>query len=384
MHIKIIKTCKISWKKLICYLFLIFCFIPFLFPNPIVKTNIQPYAAILGSMILLLDGGKIKSNTAGTIWMLISGMTFLASLMLIFVNGITINAFRAVYNYFALFIIPSATVVSLELLDGIPERLFKTMIMLWFVVSTIQFFIYRGFATNLISGVRWSFEYRGIVGLASEPSFLGIASFYFLHIAQRFREKNFFYMILIIVMGTLYAQSAIGVLFIAGYYMVYLMDALNSKRGVAVWAISIIAAVSFFILLATKLSDSRLSQMISSLFRDGISGVLSDESAAVRFNAIAGALNSAFKNILIPSGFNSRIGSGYGGLLVELGVLAIPIMVMISFWMSKTFKRLSSQIIYFIIITVLLFNNTQMGNPLLLLVIGINSFYLTDCIRISG
>lgn len=383
MHMRKTKTCKISWTKQICYLFFIFCFIPFLFPNPIVKTNIQPYAAILGSIILFLWGNKIKTIPAGSIWMLISSMTFLASVILIFVNGITINAFRAIYNYFALFAIPCAVVVSLVLLDGIPERLFKIMIMLWFVVSTIQFFVYRGFATNLISAVRWSFEYRGVVGLASEPSFLGISSFYFLHIVQRFKEKKIIYTILIIAMGTLYAQSAIGVLFIAGYYMVYLMDVINSKKGVAIWTGSIIAAISFFILLNTKLSGTRLNQMIGSLFTDGISGVLSDASAGVRFNAIKGALNRAFKNMLIPNGFNSRIGSGYGGLLVELGVLAIPIMTMISIWMSKTFKRLFSQIIYFIVITLLLFNNTQMGNPLLLLVIGINSFYLTDSVRVS-
>lgn len=375
MHIRIKVSYKTSWIKQICCLFLLCCFVPFLFPNPIVKTNIQPYAAVLGAMLLLLRWNKMKEITAANIWLIIGGMTFLASVMLIFVNGVTMNAFRAVYNYFALFVIPCATVISLVILDGIPERLFKAMILFWFAVSTIQFFIYRGFATNLISGVRWSYEYRGVVGLASEPSFLGIACFYFLHIVQKFEEKRFFYTVLILIMGTLYAQSAMGVLFIAGYYVVYLVDVINSKKGIIIWIVSIIAAVSFFVLLNTRLSNSRLSQMVGALFSDGISGVLSDASAGVRWNAIKGALDRAWKNGLLPNGFNSRIGSGYGGLLVELGVLAIPIMTMISFRMSKTFKKLSSQMVYFVVVTILLFNNTQMGNPLLLLVVGINSFY---------
>ena len=42
---------------------------------------------------------------------------------------------------------------------------------------------------------------------------------------------------------------------------------------------------------------------------------------------------------------------------------------------KKTFRKPRSRIAYFIVVTLLLLNNTQMGNPLLLMVVGINLFY---------
>lgn len=360
-----------------CYLFLFFCCIPFLFPNPIVKTNNQPYAAILGTLVLLMRGSMLNKADRGGKWFLIGGLTFVISLIVMLLDkyGLSMDALRSVYNYYALFVIPCAVIVSLNVLEGLPERLFKNMIILWFLVATIQFFIYRGFATQLIGGVRWSQSYRGVVGLASEPSFLGIACFYFLHIVRKFKEKRLFYAVLVIIMGVLYAQSATGVMFLAGYFIVFLFDVINSKKGLGIWIASIIAGIIFIYLLNTTLAGTRLGQMFHSFFEGGVDSVLSDGSASVRLNAIGRALSTAFENGFIPGGFGYRIGSGYGSMLVELGFFAIPIILMISSAMAKTFRKPRSRIAYFIVVTLLLLNNTQMGNPLLLMVVGINLFY---------
>ncbi len=63
---------------------------------------------------------------------------------------------------------------------------------------------------------------------------------------------------------------------------------------------------------------------------------------------------------------------GYGGFLCELGLFSLPILFSISLAMSKTFKKKGSKILYFIVITILLFNNTQIGNSLLLIVLAMN------------
>lgn len=374
MQVRIKVPDKEAGIKIMCGMFLIFCFLPFLFPNPVVTTNIQPYAAVLGMCILLLKGRVVGNVPGGRSWLWVGGATFLVSLGLTLINGLSINAFRAIYNYFAIFVIPCAVLVSLAVLEGIPERLFKTMIFIWFAAASIQFFIYRGFATQWISGVRWSYEYRGVVGLASEPSFLGIASFYFLHIVQKFEENRVIYMAMVLVMGTLYAQSATGMMFLVGYFVVYLFDVINSKKGVWLWGASAVAGGVFVYLLNTRLSNTRLSQMITLFLNGGVEEILSDASASVRFHAIGKALSTAFGNMLIPGGFDSRIGSGYGGLLIELGFFAIPVMYMISSNMGKTFEKTRSRVAYTIVISLLLLNNTQMGNPLLLLVIGVNIF----------
>lgn len=374
MHLQI-RIKKHSAREILYYLFLVLCFIPFLFPNPVVKTNIQPYAAILGTFVFLFHHDALFNSVYGRNTAVILGGTFIVSLIVMLFSGISVESIRGIYNYFALFIVPCAVFIVLEELSEFPENLCKTMIILWFAVASIQFFVYRGFATQLISSVRWSFKYRGVVGLASEPSFLGITSFYFLHIVRKFRTQRFLYSALVLLMGILYAQSATGVIFIAGYYVVFLFDMINNKKGLYAWTASIIALVVFFSYLNTKLANTRLNQMLDAFFNGGIDSVLSDGSASIRFNAISKALTQAAGNLFLPNGFGSRIGSAYGGLLVELGFFAVPAILFISYGFCLTFQKLRSRILYYLVVTVLLLNNTQIGNPLLLMVIGMNIYY---------
>ena len=138
---------------------------------------------------------------------------------------------------------------------------------------------------------------------------------------------------------------------------------------------SIVAFIGFVIYLNTKLVNSRLYQMIDLFWNGGVDSVLSDGSANVRFNAIERALSTARDNLFFPSGFSSRIGSAYGGLLVELGIFAIPAILLISYNLALTFNKKSTKRLYFIVVTLLLLNNTQIGNPLLLIIIGTNIYY---------
>lgn len=367
-----IKVKRHSAKEILCYLFMIFCFIPFLFPNPIVKTNVQPYAAIIGTLILLFYPGSLLKTRQGRNMAIILGGTFLFSLLVMTFSGISIEAFRGVYNYYALFIIPCSIFIVLEELDEFPENLCKIMILIWVLVASVQFFVYRGFATELISGVRWSYMYRGVVGLASEPSFLGIACFYFFHIIRYFRTQRLFYSAIVLVMGVLFAQSTTGIIFLTGYFVVFLLDIIGNRKGIYIWAASICAFITFIFILNTKLTNSRINQMFNAFISGGLDSVLTDASASVRFNAILESLKTASENFFLPNGFGLRIGSAYGGMLVELGIFALPAIILISFGMAITFNKKGSQIVYFAVITFLLLNNTQIGNPLLLMVIGMN------------
>ena len=67
-----------------------------------------------------------------------------------------------------------------------------------------------------------------------------------------------------------------------------------------------------------------------------------------------------------------------------MGFFALPILYCISWTMSLTFKKRVSQILYFVVVTVLLFNNTQIGNPLLLVVLAINISFSVDDISNSS
>lgn len=367
------KTHKITPMKLLYNLLLVFCMIPFVFPNPIINTDMQPYATIIGVLIILLRIPQVVKYSSTRKWVAISGLTFVLAVLLLFINGITMDAIRGVYNYFAIFIIPCAVIIALDGLKEFPEKTIKFVILLWFAVSTIQFFVDRNFATAFIAGARTSFD-RGVLGLASEPSFFGISCFYFLNLINSFKKNKGLYSVMVLIMGLVYAQSATGIIFIAGYFIVYLFDALKNKKGIFIWLGAIISVFVFIYLLQTVLSDTRFARIINNVFNGGVGNILADESVAIRFSAITDALRIASRNAFLPNGFGRRIGSAYAGVLVEMGFLGIPILACISNYMSKTFKRKPSKVLYFIIITVLLFNNTQIGNPLLLLVIGMNMY----------
>lgn len=76
-------------------------------------------------LIILCKGEAIKESTGGINWFIVSGGTFLFSITLILINGISLDAFRAIYNYFALFVIPCAVIIALQILNKFPEKLIK-------------------------------------------------------------------------------------------------------------------------------------------------------------------------------------------------------------------------------------------------------------------
>ena len=361
--------------KFIDILFVFFCLFPFILPNPIVTTNIQPYAAMLGTLVILsellvLNHYRIRIGRVyffGATW-----FALVVAVFILIISGISITALRALFNYYSVAVIPLAAYFVVRRLGYYPERFIKTLILLWFAVSSFQFFIDRSFLTGIIGGVRFSYSYRGVVGLASEPSFLGIACFYFLHMAKKFQKHRMTFILLILIMGILYAQSMIGTLFIGGFMAIYVLDATNTKRGMYIWIASALAVIVFIYLLNTVLSGTRLHQLYTLFMREGIEGLMTDVSAENRFEAITGAIQASLGNNLLPLGFSERIGSGYGGFLCELGFFSLPVLAAISYVMALTFHKRLSRVLYFVVVTMLLFNNTQIGNPLLLFVLAMN------------
>ena len=114
-------------------LFISFCLMPFLFPNPIVTTDVQPYAALLGTVVILkylfLNRARLLKrdfySIKGNLFQTIAFLTLLVSVVILFVGGITIGGLRAVYNYYAVAIIPCATVLVMKRLREFPEKWIK-------------------------------------------------------------------------------------------------------------------------------------------------------------------------------------------------------------------------------------------------------------------
>ena len=175
-------------------------------------------------------------------------------------------------------------------------------------------------------------------------------------------------------MGCLYAQSAMGIIFIAAYWVVFLLDMTTTRKGIWIWCGTILAVIVGGYVLLNVLQGTRIHQLVIGFLSSDSSSVLSDSSVSIRLRAIVNALQDAWDALLMPQGFGPRIGSGYGGFLCELGFLAIPALWLISNMMSKCFRQMKSQVLYFVVVTFLLCNNTQIGNPLLLMIVGMNMY----------
>ena len=157
--------------------------------------------------------------------------------------------------------------------------------------------------------------------------------------------------------------------------MVYMLDNVSTKRGLYIWFATIAFGLLGLYILTRYMTGTRLYALAYRFINNGLSDMTEDASINVRMNSIIRAFREVFENHLLPQGFGRRIGSGYGGFLCELGFFAIPVLVLISSAMSKTQSKRISRVVYFIVISVLLCNNTQIGNPLLLMTVGTNLYF---------
>lgn len=367
---------KHSIIRVIDYLFIVFSLMPFILPNPIISTNIQPYSTILGTVILFLYFGNVQKSVTTNNYFIIGVFTVLVAVIVLLAGGIKLASLRGVFNYYSAFVVPLATVICFQSIGKVPEKLIKAIIMIWIGVSAIQMFIFRGFMAWIIAGAHVSYSgYRGVIGLASEPSFLGIACFYFLHLASRFQTKKTLYFILITVCGVVFAQSTMGIVFIAAFYAIYLLEHINTPNGYRIWGISIVSVIVFVLVIDRYFAGTRVARLFQSFFKYGISRTTElDASAHTRWLSITKSIGASAKKFFLPMGYGSRIGSGVGGFLCELGLFSFPILFSIFYIMAKTFRKKCVRFIYFFVIIALLCNNTQLGNPLLLFVMGLNMY----------
>lgn len=123
------------------------------------------------------------------------------------------------------------------------------------------------------------------------------------------------------------------------------------------------------------MEGSRLFQLYSSFTDSGFTALYTDQSVVIRLDAIFNAILDSFHNYFMPLGYELRIGSGLGAVLHELGIFGIAVLFYVPFLLSHVFKKKPTRVASFIVIFFMLFSNTQLANPLMLFVIGVNMYY---------
>jgi len=368
------------------YAFLFVSFFPFISLYNF-GTDIQPYALFL-SLVIFAQNFLLRFRINKKLFPLAFGAIF--SVLILVVNGmVTFTEVRSAVNYVSLFFISSATLFTLNKLKGLNEKYVKLIINLWFAVGAIQLIFDRDFLNFLIPGARTSAS-RGVIGLASEPSFYGYTIIFMMLFVLDFKKDKFLYLLNLITQLFLFSQSAVSIVYLFLYLSIYLlvnMFKFNFKKYKTIIISILLVSVATFVAFSIY-PDNRATVIVKNLVKDPIQFSQSDKSISVRVESVINPLKVSFSDFLLPHGyFNtlndvgySRIMSGYGATLYELGFVGLYLMISIFLIIKKSTYHTNNNV-NAIFITIIMFSAIQIASPIF-------AFYLGYCIyksqRISG
>lgn len=154
----------------------------------------------------------------------------------------------------------------------------------------------------------------------------------------------------------------------------FISDSITFRNISIKWILSsiIIIGLSVFY-IGNHLRNSRLSSIITLLISNE-NLAKKDESSSVRFNAIFESLQTSYNNVFFPNGFTERVGSMFGGILQELGIIGLPLMVIVTLLLISYYRKKWVKYVAFIIIFILFFTNMQMANPTFAFVLALSIY----------
>ena len=351
------------------YLIYFFCFFPFLLPLKVLGTDIQFYAFIVSIAYLSCLSKWYYSKEIKLFCLYF----FIAAIIGILSAPNIIIMVRCLFQYASLFFICCAVYNLLIRENGLDIRLSKYFILCWFIVGAIQTFLFPDFGGFLVANSRTTSD-RGVYSLASEPSFFGLQCFYFLFIASTFDKHKKIYFALISIMVLIFAQSFTGLVFLIFMLAFFISDSITFRNISIKWILSsiIIIGLSVFY-IGNHLRSSRLGSIITLLISNE-NLAKKDESSSVRFNAIFESLQTSYNNVFFPNGFTERVGSMFGGILQELGIIGLPLMVIVTLLLISYYRKKWVKYVAFIIIFILFFTNMQMANPTFAFVLALSIY----------
>lgn len=391
------------------YLLIIFSILPYIQVLPL-GTDSQPNA-LLVSMCLFPFCCSWRMNRNLALLLLLA----IISVIVLFISPLTFGSIRSLTNYFSLFFITYVTYLALKRNNGIPYKLFSTLVYIWFVVGTVQLFIFPSFMSFLIPRGDSSATLetgRGITCLAPEPTFYGIICLFLGMIAWlNFRNQAHIKRLYIIIgiQLFLYSRSSLAIFVLLASFCIYAFIAIikdKQRRWKAISTITLILCLIFIIVksFAEDIADVRIGKLLTILIEHPESFVILDGSVNERFIHIFFPLYGFFHNWGLPHGYEdfaifmdecfkmqqfqylftdyvksghiTRIMSGWGSIFYELGIAALILLYVI----YNLFSELSlgnKKHLFYALFCLILLNAVPFSNAIIPFFIG-NLFYLIE------
>lgn len=349
------------------------CFFPFIGFN--LGTDMQPLALMLGILVFLQNKEKKIYEGKYLVMFAICLGALVAYSMLVVPP---FQVVKRIFSYLSILIIPLAVYNMKDYQSNHKfEKRVKIYINIWFFVGMIQTFLYRNFAIFLIPLSRTS-DNRGVVGLASEPSFYGYMCCFMLLLTLDFKKHRKIYILNLLVQLLIFAQSTVsliyvviflGCLFIKKYFFKKIILKVKLKKIIQAIFITVGVLICAIVVL-NKMENSRLVNLVSSFMSNPLYLIKNDQSIVERMTS----MTSSFQN----SGMLSAIGdttimSGYGGVFYEMGWLSFLLYTPIFKALYKGNKEKFGCVIG-ITVSICMFSAIQLSSPLF-------GFYVGYCMR---
>ena len=394
--------------RFLIYLLIIFSLFPYIQILPL-GTDSQPNALLIGLFLFpFCCKWKMNFNLA------ITFLFMIVAFFLLFISPLDFNSIRSLMNYMTLFVVSYVSFYALKKINGLPYGLYKKIVYVWFIVGTIQLFVYPDFLSFLIP--RGNSEAtmesgRGIVCLTPEPTFYGITCLILVLLAYlNFRNKpgiKIIYWILFLQIF-IYSRSSLVIFLLIATFGIYLLSSIfrNDKNKIKRIAILSIFAILFFLIINWSkdyITSSRFGKLFFILLENPETFILLDASVNERFIHVFFPIYGFIKDFGMPHGFGSypnfmvecfqapefqhlftdyvlqrgaptRIMSGWGSLLYELGIIGV-FLVYVLYINISTLLSGQKKLIVFLLMCGILLNAIPFSNPLIPFFIG-NLIYL--------
>lgn len=369
---------KKFWEKhklnnVIFFLFYMLVCFPFVGVN-VINSDTQPWALLMAIGIVLyywLFKGVWYSNTYTKSLLLFLMYCMVVGLLSIANMSSFSSLIRSGANYATVFFVTIATYYIMKEQNGLKEKWVKTAIWIWFVVGFVQKFIYSEFGYSVLSNAR-TMKNRGVISLASEPSFYGYMCIFLAVFAFDFIKFRTLYVMLCLVQIIFFANSTVSIMYLVVFVIAYVVVSIAAKEPKGY--VTLVSFAVFGILLYEAIPSlvnrfhNRSLALIYNMFYNW-DELMGDNSVTLRLMNITDSIEGMVEWWGLPHGFSStRIQSGYGAMAYELGIIGIVMLIL--FFVVMVNNRMG--VVVAIGITAMLFSAVQLANPLF-------SFYVGYC-----
>ena len=390
-------------------LFIISTFFPYIRIFPF-STDLQPNTLLIGLFIIFL---LIRKTTPIAIpkKLLLLSIPVICGVFIFLLFDVTSNGIRSLGGYISVFIISISTFLIFR--NGYKFKI-KTLyyiILIWGIVGAIQFFFYKGFLSFLMSRFAFleseGYGERGVSALSNEPSFYGSICFFlwitFITNKEYItvnRKTRFLVLVSLVAQMSLFASSSVSILYFLILGVAYVI--MNSNKIVLIILVIALLSTSTFIgnyvldFTEYLVGKNRVFNIIQIFIESKEELIYIDPSINERFFNVYISVRGSFENFLLPNGFDTfaeykkslmnselsdlywwttdkhtRIQSGYGAILYELGAIGLIIPIIFNYFLYSYLKYDKKRFwIVAIAVNLTMFSTIPISLPLFSFLIG--------------